>query len=77
MNPKLRQLRGGELVRALERAGFVVKRIKGSHHMLVHGQDKSRRATVPVHSGATIKPGTPRSILSQSKLSEDELLTLL
>ena len=77
MNPKLRQLRGVELVRALERAGFVVKRIKGSHHMLVHSEDKSRRATIPVHAGATIKPGTLRSILSQSKLSEDELLAVL
>ena len=67
--------RGSKHVKALEGFGWSVDRIKGSHHMLVHGDDKSRRATVPVHSGATIKMGTLRSILSQTKLSEEELLT--
>jgi predicted RNA binding protein YcfA (HicA-like mRNA interferase family) len=77
MNPRLRQLRGGTLVRALEKAGFVVKRVKGSHYILVHSEDRSRRATVPVHAGQTIKPGTLRSVLLQAQLSEDELLALL
>jgi len=77
MNPKLRGVRGRAVVRALERAGFVVKRIKGSHHILVHPDDKTRRATVPVHATKTIKPGTMRSILKQTKLTEDELGALL
>ena len=74
MNPRLRQLRGGDAVRALERAGFVVTRIRGSHRILVHPADGTRRATVPVHTGLTLKLGTLRSILVQAKLTEDELV---
>ena len=77
MNPKLRQLRGLDVVRALERGGFIVKRINGSHHILVHRADRARRATVPVHSGQTIKTGTLRSILTQARLTEDEFVALL
>ena len=77
MNPKLRQLRGKEVIRTLERAGFVVIRIRGSHHILLLPADRSRRATVPVHAGQPIKPGTLRSILAQAKLTEDEFAALL
>jgi predicted RNA binding protein YcfA (HicA-like mRNA interferase family) len=77
MNPRLRQLRGNDAVRALERAGFVVTRIRGSHHILVHPDDRSRRATIPVHAGKTLRLGTLRSILDQSRLTEDELVDLL
>ena len=37
----------GELVRALERAGFIVLRQSGSHVTLRHSVDLARRATVP------------------------------
>jgi predicted RNA binding protein YcfA (HicA-like mRNA interferase family) len=77
MNPRLRQLRGSDAVRALERVGFMVTRIKGSHHILVHPGDRSRRATIPIHAGQTLKLGTVRSILNQAKLTEDELVELL
>ena len=77
MSGKLRGLRGWEVVRALERAGFVVKRVKGSHQVLVHADDKTRRAIVPVHATKAIKPGTMRSILKQARLTEDELEALL
>jgi predicted RNA binding protein YcfA (HicA-like mRNA interferase family) len=77
MNPRLRQLRGSDAVRALERGGFVVARIRGSHHILIHPADRSRRATVPVHAGQTLKLGTMRSILTQAKLTEDAFVLLL
>ena len=77
MNPKLRGLCGSEVVRALEQCGFVLERVKGSHHILVHPDDKTPRATVPVHAGKTVKPGTMRSILKQAGLTEDEFAALL
>jgi len=45
-----------EIIRALERAGFVVRRSKGSHRRLIHRADPSRATTVPVHSGTVAKP---------------------
>jgi len=46
---------GKEVIAALERVGFQVIRIRGSHHFLRH--DDGRRTVVPVHSGDTIGPG--------------------
>ena len=77
MNGRLGDVSGREVVRALQRAGFVVKRIRGSHHILIHSSDRSRRATVPVHGGTGLKRGTLRSILKQARLTEDELRALL
>jgi predicted RNA binding protein YcfA (HicA-like mRNA interferase family) len=77
MNGRLPNASGREVVRALQKAGFVIWRIRGSHHILVHARDRSRRATVPVHGNATLKPGTLRSILKQAKLTADELRALL
>jgi hypothetical protein len=42
-------------VNALEKAGFVVGRINGSHHIMRHPD--GRRTTVPVHAGRDIRPG--------------------
>ena len=46
---------GGELVAALGRAGFVVARVRGSHHFLRRAE--CRRTEVPAHSGETGRPG--------------------
>ena len=46
---------GREIVDALERAGFVVKRATGSHYILRHPD--GRGTTVPVHAGDTLGPG--------------------
>jgi predicted RNA binding protein YcfA (HicA-like mRNA interferase family) len=77
MNGKLGALNGRDMLRALERAGFVLKRIKGSHHILVHPVDKTRRAIVPVHGRTGLKQGTLRGILKQAELTEDEFRALL
>jgi predicted RNA binding protein YcfA (HicA-like mRNA interferase family) len=77
MNGRLGAVSGREVVRALQRAGFVIKRIRGSHHILVHPGDPSRRTTVPVHGGASLKRATLGAILKQAKLTEDELRALL
>jgi len=72
---RLPRLRGKEIVRALERAGFVVDRIRGSHVFLRHPD--GRTTTVPVHSGETIGPGLLRAILRDVELSVDALADLL
>ena len=68
---------GARVVRALERGGFVVVRISGSHHRLVHPGDPSKATTVPVHGAKTLRVGTMRNILKQTGLTVDELIALL
>ncbi len=65
-----------EVIRALERAGFVTRRIKGSHYQLTHRSDPSRRTTVP-YGTRDIKRGTLRAILRDCEITEEEFLDLL
>jgi predicted RNA binding protein YcfA (HicA-like mRNA interferase family) len=64
---------GQELVKALQRAGFVVNRQKGSHIILRRG-DPYARVVVPDHK--RIRPGTLRQILTEAGLTVERLLEL-
>jgi len=73
---KLPRVTGREVVRALERAGFVFDRQRGAHVILVHPQ-RCRRVSVPVHAGQIVKPGTLKGILDDAGLSVEEFIQLL
>jgi predicted RNA binding protein YcfA (HicA-like mRNA interferase family) len=66
---------GKDFVNALEKAGFVVDRVKGSHHMLSH--EDGRRTTVPVHRNEDTQVGLYRSTLKDVELSDHELRDLM
>jgi len=68
---------GREVVRALTKAGFVVDRIAGIHHLMVFPGDPTRTVTVPVHAGRDLKPGTLRSIIRQTRLTVEEFSEFL
>ena len=68
-------VRGKDLLSALGRAGFVVVRVKGSHHFVRHADGRS--TVVPVHSGETLGVGLLSHILRDCKLSRSELQQLL
>jgi predicted RNA binding protein YcfA (HicA-like mRNA interferase family) len=74
---RLPALTAGEVLRALQRAGFVVIRTSGSHHRVVHPDDPSRATTVPVHARKTLKRGTLYGIIKQAGLTVDEFRALL
>jgi len=73
--PPIPSVRGQRVVRALEKAGFKVARVAGSHHVLRHPD--GRGTTVPVHPGRDLAKGTLRSILADTGLTIEELLRLL
>jgi predicted RNA binding protein YcfA (HicA-like mRNA interferase family) len=74
--PRLPSTSGERLVRALQRAGFVVLRQKGSHVSLEKRRgEKVLRTVVPQHS--TLAKGTLSDILKQTELTIEELLELL
>jgi predicted RNA binding protein YcfA (HicA-like mRNA interferase family) len=68
--PRLPRLRGREVIAALRRAGFVVSRIRGSHHFMQHSD--GRRTVVPVHSGEVIGPGLLSKILKDVEMEAEE-----
>jgi predicted RNA binding protein YcfA (HicA-like mRNA interferase family) len=69
-------VRPRQLIRALERAGFFVHHIRGSHHYLRHPDRPGLLITVPVHT-RDLKRGTLRAILRQAGLTPDDLRSLL
>ena len=66
---------GRELISALAATGFVVARVKGSHHFLWHADGPT--TVVPVHSGETIRPGLPSKIFRGRELSREVMQKLL
>ncbi|MBV8800111.1 MAG: type II toxin-antitoxin system HicA family toxin [Alphaproteobacteria bacterium] len=77
MGGKLPVISGKRVIQVLQRAGFVIERIVGSHHVLVHPGDLSRTVTVPLHGNRDLKPGTLRSIIRQAGFTVEEFLDLL
>ena len=71
--PKLPSLKPNEVIRALERAGFIRARQRGSHLRLKRG---NLAVTIPVHPG-DVPPIVIRSILRQAQMTEAEFLALL
>jgi predicted RNA binding protein YcfA (HicA-like mRNA interferase family) len=68
-------VRPRQLIRALERAGFIVHHVRGSHHYLRH-PEKPELVTVP-YLNRDLKRGTLRSILRQAGITPEELTDLL
>jgi predicted RNA binding protein YcfA (HicA-like mRNA interferase family) len=61
------------MVRFLERQGFTLVRVRGSHHFLARGD---QHTTVPVHGNQTLKIGTLRGILRDIEMSPEEFMAL-
>jgi len=72
---RLPALTGKELLAVLERLGFTVVRVKGSHHVLLH--EDGRRTVVPVHAGESLGRGLLTKILHDCELDRDQFLALL
>lgn len=62
------RIRGRELIRALQKAGFSVIRTKGSHHFMRHTD--GRATVVPVHPGEVVGPGLLNQILKDTGIDQ-------
>jgi predicted RNA binding protein YcfA (HicA-like mRNA interferase family) len=75
LGPRLPTVEAKDVVRALERAGFVFQRQKGSHATYRH-PGVGRTTVVPLHSGDVKRP-LLKLILRQAGLTEEEFIGLL
>ena len=76
MKQSLPAIRPKALIRALERDGFFIHRVTGSHYILKHSAKPMLRVTVPFHN-RDLKRGTLQSIVRQAGLTNGEFLDLL
>ncbi len=72
MSKLARDLKPKKVVKALQRAGFEIDHVTGSHYIL---KKENLRTSVPYHQ--KVKTGTLRSILNQCGLTIEEFLELL
>ncbi|OHB18317.1 MAG: hypothetical protein A2854_00405 [Parcubacteria group bacterium RIFCSPHIGHO2_01_FULL_56_18] len=72
---KLPAISGKELVRILERCGFLMQRQTGSHVLLEHSD--GRVVVIPVHANKDLPKGTLRGILRDVEITPDQLRELM
>lgn len=71
---KLLQVKPKDILRAVKKAGFVIKKQRGSHIDLRHPD--GRRTSIPMHSKPLGK-GLLKAILHQTELGVEELKKLV
>jgi predicted RNA binding protein YcfA (HicA-like mRNA interferase family) len=65
----LKEVSGKALARALEKRGWQLLRIAGSHH--IYGKDGSIvRLSVPIHGSKPLKTGLLRHLMKMAELTE-------
>ena len=68
----MKAVSGKELVRVLERHGWSLLRVQGSHH--IYGKAGSNaRLSVPVHGNQTLKAGLLKHLIKLAELKEEDL----
>jgi predicted RNA binding protein YcfA (HicA-like mRNA interferase family) len=68
----MKSVSGKDFVRTLERQGWLLLRVKGSHH--IYGKAGSEvRISVPIHGNQPIKTGLLRHFMKAAGLNENDL----
>ena len=68
----MKQVSGKDLARAIERKGWELARIKGSHHIYVM-EGRRERIVIPIHGNRPLKIGLLRSLMKIADLAEEEI----
>lgn len=74
--PKLPVFSGKQLLKLLQKNGFVVVRQKGSH-VFVEGKNGELTTVIPLHGNEDLGKGLLKAILNDLELSVDELVEML
>jgi predicted RNA binding protein YcfA (HicA-like mRNA interferase family) len=68
----MKSVSGKDFAKVLERHGWSLLRVQGSHH--IYGKTGSdARLSVPIHGNQAIKIGLLRHLMKVAGLSEDDL----
>ncbi|MER9296079.1 type II toxin-antitoxin system HicA family toxin [Mesorhizobium sp. M0621] len=68
----MKSISGKELSRTVERRGWELLRVAGSHH--IYGKQGSVvRLSIPIHGNKPLKTGLLRHLLRMADIGEDEI----
>ena len=68
----MKQVAGKDLAKLIQRRGWTLARIKGSHHIFTHSGHRER-IVIPIHGNAPLKTGLLRSLMKIAGLTEGDL----
>lgn len=68
----MKAISGKKFARLLEKRGWELKRVKGSHHVYMKS-DNPARISVPIHGNNSLKIGLLKHLMKLADIEEDEL----
>lgn len=68
----MKQISGKDFCRLLQKKGWGLARVRGSHHIFTM-QGRIERISVPVHGNKPLKFGLLRSIMKLADIDESDL----
>ena len=69
----MKAVSGKHMCKVLERQGWVLQRIRGSHHIYAKAGVPGVILTVPVHGNHSLRTGTQKAIMRAAGLEEADL----
>ena len=68
----MKQVSGKALAKAVERKGWNLVRVKGSHHIFVMS-GRRERIVIPIHGNRPLKIGLLRALMKIAELQESDV----
>jgi predicted RNA binding protein YcfA (HicA-like mRNA interferase family) len=68
----LKQVSGKELAKIIQKKGWTLTRVKGSHHIFFM-EGRRERMVVPIHGNHPLKIGLLKSLMKIADIKEEEL----
>ena len=68
----MKSVSGKKLCSIVEKKGWLLKRITGSHH-IYEQLESGQILSIPVHSNKDLKTGTLKALMKIAELTEDDL----
>jgi predicted RNA binding protein YcfA (HicA-like mRNA interferase family) len=68
----VKQVSGRELAQIIQRRGWTLARVHGSHHVFTMA-GRRERIVIPIHGNQPLKRGLLRSLMKIAELQEDDL----
>lgn len=68
----MKQVSGKDFARVIQRKGWTLSRIRGSHHVFVM-QGRRERIIIPIHGNQPLKIGLLKSLMKIADLTEADI----
>ena len=68
----MKSISGKEFAKILEKKGWILRRISGSHHIYVK-EGVAIRISIPIHGNKPLKIGLLKHFMKLAGINEDEL----